>query len=272
MSNLLKRILTTAVAGPLFLLPIWLGGWWLVLLMLGCACLAFYELHELFHRKGVGHSVAWVLPFVILLPLAAGVCRADFLTAFGTLFFGWILLLLLRELFSSRSAVMVSLGAAVLTGLLASLPFASVVALDTILHPPGYGNLLLLVVVSTWIMDSAAYFGGIHFGRHKLFERVSPKKTVEGFLFGLAAAVLSGIAAGYWISSIPLKAAIACTLLVGIFGPLGDLLESRLKRDAGAKDSSTLLPGHGGLLDRFDSWIFVMPLLYLLTISGVLLG
>ncbi len=271
MSNLLQRILTAAIAGPIFLLLIWLGGWWLMLLMLGCSCMAFFELHELYHRKGVGHSVAWVLPFVILLPLAAGVSKTDFLSVFGTLSFGWFLLLLLRELFSSRSSVLVSLGAAVLTGVLACLPFASVVALDTILHPAGLRNLLLLVVLSTWVMDSAAYFGGINFGRHKLFERVSPKKTVEGFLFGIVGALMSGALAGLLMDSIPLRAALIATGLVGVFGPLGDLLESRLKRDAGAKDSSTLLPGHGGLLDRFDSWIFVMPALYLLCSSGLLL-
>ncbi len=123
---------------------------------------------------------------------------------------------------------------------------------------------VLTIFVSIWICDSAAYFAGRAFGKHKLFERVSPKKTWEGAIAGF----LGAIAAFLVMQSLVLPyltvvQALICGVIVGIFGQLGDLVESLLKRDAGVKDSSSLIPGHGGVLDRFDSILFVSPLLFL---------
>jgi phosphatidate cytidylyltransferase len=113
-----------------------------------------------------------------------------------------------------------------------------------------------------------AYFVGIRYGKHKLFPRVSPAKSWEGALAGFLAA-----AAGFWAFSMwlmpdfPTWLALTCGALVGVVGQLGDLAESLLKRDATIKDSSHLIPGHGGLLDRFDSMLFAAPMvLILLTI------
>ncbi len=124
--------------------------------------------------------------------------------------------------------------------------------------------LLLCILISIWICDSAAYFAGKGFGKHKLFERVSPKKTWEGaiagFFFGIIAFWLS---AEILIKDFPLIHSIVIGVIVGIFGQIGDLAESQLKRDAGVKDSSAIIPGHGGFLDRFDSILFVIPLVYI---------
>jgi phosphatidate cytidylyltransferase len=125
------------------------------------------------------------------------------------------------------------------------------------------GYTVLVVFASIWVCDSAAYFAGRAFGRHKLFERVSPKKTWEGAIAGFAGAVVA-FAAGKYLALpyMSLAEAILCGVIVGVFGQLGDLAESLLKRDAGVKDSSSLIPGHGGILDRFDSLMFVSPLLF----------
>jgi phosphatidate cytidylyltransferase len=129
----------------------------------------------------------------------------------------------------------------------------------------GWGGLTVIsLFAAIWICDSAAYFAGLSFGRHKLLERVSPKKTWEGAMAGGIAAILAFVAArALFLPYMSLTTAVVCGLIVGVFGQIGDLVESLLKRDAGVKDSSALIPGHGGVLDRFDSLMFAAPLVYL---------
>jgi phosphatidate cytidylyltransferase len=126
------------------------------------------------------------------------------------------------------------------------------------------GWTVLAILASIWVCDSAAYFAGRAFGKHKLFERVSPKKTWEGAIAGFLGAVAAFlIVRALVLPYLTVPHAIVCGTIVGIFGQTGDLVESLLKRDAGIKDSSALIPGHGGVLDRFDSLLFVSPLLFL---------
>lgn len=125
------------------------------------------------------------------------------------------------------------------------------------------GLTIVAIFASIWICDSAAYFAGRAFGRHKLFERVSPNKTWEGAVAGFVGAILAFVAAkALVLPYLSYGSAIVCGSIVGLFGQLGDLAESLMKRDAGVKDSSTLIPGHGGIFDRFDSLLFVSPLLF----------
>ncbi|MBK7257385.1 MAG: phosphatidate cytidylyltransferase [Ignavibacteriae bacterium] len=123
---------------------------------------------------------------------------------------------------------------------------------------------VLTIFAAIWVCDSAAYFAGRAFGKHKLFERVSPKKTWEGAIAGFLGAIAAFlIMQALVLPYLTVTQALVCGMIVGIFGQLGDLVESLLKRDAGVKDSSSLIPGHGGVLDRFDSILFVSPLLFL---------
>jgi phosphatidate cytidylyltransferase len=124
--------------------------------------------------------------------------------------------------------------------------------------------LVMTTLVTIWTCDSGAYYAGRAFGKHKLFERVSPKKTWEGAIGGAITAILVASALRYWLlPMLTVADGIVIGLIVGIFGQIGDLAESHLKRDAGVKDSSSIIPGHGGILDRFDSLMFVAPLVYL---------
>lgn len=126
------------------------------------------------------------------------------------------------------------------------------------------GYLIISIFASIWICDSAAFFGGTALGKHKLFPRVSPKKSWEGAVFGFVFAILAMILAKYLVLDfLLLKDSIAIGFITGTFGQIGDLAESLLKRDAGVKDSSGLIPGHGGIFDRFDSLLFSAPLIYL---------
>lgn len=126
------------------------------------------------------------------------------------------------------------------------------------------GWTVISIIVSIWICDTAAYFGGLSMGKHKLFPRVSPKKSWEGAAWGFAGALATMILfQQYALPYLTLTQAAVMGIIIGVFGQIGDLIESLLKRDAGVKDSSDLLPGHGGVLDRFDSLIYLSPILYL---------
>ncbi len=114
-----------------------------------------------------------------------------------------------------------------------------------------------------WVNDSGAYLVGTAFGRHRLMERISPKKSWEGFIGGL---VLSALVAWFisgWLGVVDRNKWIIISLIISIAGTYGDLIESMLKRSMGVKDSGTIMPGHGGFLDRFDSTLLSFPLVFL---------
>lgn len=133
-------------------------------------------------------------------------------------------------------------------------------------------GLVLSIFISIWVCDSAAYFIGKRFGKHKLFERISPKKTWEGAIAGFIFAILAFCAAVWFlIPGFGMIDAIVCGAIAGSVGQLGDLAESQFKRDAGVKDSSALLPGHGGAFDRFDSILFTSPAIFIYLCARLLL-
>ncbi len=128
------------------------------------------------------------------------------------------------------------------------------------------GLFLVVLLASIWLCDSAAYFAGRAFGKHKLLERASPGKTWEGSIAGFIICVAVWIAAPsifYKLSVIPQIHFIVFGIIAGSIGQIGDLSKSILKRDAGVKDSSNLIPGHGGVIDRLDSLMFVCPVILL---------
>jgi len=124
------------------------------------------------------------------------------------------------------------------------------------------GRTVLVLMGTIWAGDAAAYYGGRALGRHKLAPTISPNKTVEGSVAGLAGSIVAGILLGSWLLQRQISFLALASLAAAIAGQLGDLAESALKRSAGVKDSSSLLPGHGGMLDRLDSLIFAAPMFY----------
>lgn len=123
-------------------------------------------------------------------------------------------------------------------------------------------SLVATLFVSIWAADSVAYFVGMSIGRHKLFPRVSPKKSWEGAIGGLVGSAGAFVGMAMWIMPhLDVMLAVLCGVVVGIVGPIGDLAESLLKRDAVVKDSGEMLPGHGGVFDRFDSMLFAAPVM-----------
>jgi len=131
-------------------------------------------------------------------------------------------------------------------------------------------KIIIGLFVLIWTNDTFAYLVGKSIGKHKLFERVSPKKTIEGFLGGVVFAILAGfLISKFYIQPNPAfsnKSILIWTIIaiiVSVFGTIGDLIESKFKRIAGVKDSGSIMPGHGGILDRLDSVIFVAPIIFL---------
>lgn len=130
--------------------------------------------------------------------------------------------------------------------------------------------IILGMLLIIWTNDTFAYIVGKSIGKHKLYEKISPKKTIEGFLGGILFSVLAGfLISNYYINPKPTHLSksiliwIITAVLISVFGTIGDLIESKFKRIAGVKDSGNVMPGHGGVLDRLDSVIFVAPIIFL---------
>ncbi|MDR3311275.1 MAG: phosphatidate cytidylyltransferase [Oscillospiraceae bacterium] len=152
-----------------------------------------------------------------------------------------------------------------ISGIGIPLMLASLVSLRV--APQGYGEYLVLApVICAFVTDGAAYFCGLAFGKHRPFTHVSPKKSVEGFIGGLVTGTLSLVAYGLVLRALGLNARLVPLAAAGLFGAAateaGDLAFSLIKRERGIKDFGNLLPGHGGMLDRFDSMVFCAPVVY----------
>ena len=183
------------------------------------------------------------------------------------LFLPIIFLFFLYELFSASERPFHNIASVTLGILYIGVPFTLLewIALDRGYQPNLIAGLLLL----NWANDTAAYLFGSRIGKHLLLPRISPKKTWEGTLSGIGVTLVSGVAAGFIFPELSPVNWLVISAIIGVFGSLGDLIESMFKRGVQMKDSGRLLPGHGGLLDRFDGFIFMLPFstAYLLTVQ-----
>jgi phosphatidate cytidylyltransferase len=261
--NLLERAVSAVILLPL---AIWLtvvGGWPFALLVGLAAALAAAELLMMAGRleaaEWLGVLVAAAFPIMAgagaggdLMPAWSGLALAGATVVL-------LSLLLLRH--DEQAQVPARAGRIALAWLYCGLLPASIVGLRIRF---GFDWVILAFVV-TWANDTFAYFAGLSFGRHKLSERISPKKTWEGFAGGALGSLLGAAAMQHWrlAEELPLVGALALGAGGAVLGPLGDLVESLWKRAYGVKDSSRLIPGHGGLLDRIDALLFVAPWIYL---------
>ncbi|OOQ61230.1 phosphatidate cytidylyltransferase [Mucilaginibacter pedocola] len=174
--------------------------------------------------------------------------------------------ILIQELFKIESEPFTNIAYTILGVVMVCIPFSFFVALAYVLpanaetghnlHIP-LGFLLML-----WSNDTGAYLVGRFLGRTKLFERHSPKKTWEGFIGGVLIAALVGFIISLYFTELPWNQWVSIAIIIGCFGTLGDLVESMFKRSINIKDSGGILPGHGGLLDRFDGFLVAAPLVY----------
>jgi phosphatidate cytidylyltransferase len=171
--------------------------------------------------------------------------------------------MLIRELYARAESPIQNWAIAVLGQIYAALPFALmnfILFRNTSTVEAAYSPIFLLALFSfIWVNDTGAYIVGSRFGKHRLFERVSPKKSWEGFYGGLFFACIASFGFHYFAPHIHWAQWMGFATVVVVFGTWGDLTESLLKRTIGVKDSGNILPGHGGLLDRFDSVMMATP-------------
>ncbi len=265
----LQRILVVAILLPLGVALIMAGGLWfaaLVALLLG---LAVWEYAALFQQAGHQPARRWmlagVLALVLVRYLAGSQHDAAVLVAFLLLAMGLHLLAYERGRDAAPTDFLVTLSGGIYIGLLGSY----MVLLREL--PEGQWW-LLLSLSAVWLADSAAYLFGVRLGRHKMTPRLSPHKSWEGYLAGVLFGVLGTPLLLAWFQRLGLPAAAgfnsANAAILGaamsVLPTLGDLGESMIKRHVGQKDSGSLLPGHGGIFDRIDSWLWAMPIAYYL--------
>ena len=250
---------------PFLLWLIKVGGLWFFCFFCLLALLAVVE----FHRLALHNAHPPALWIVLLITLHFQVNFYFHFAEVWELLLAVVLVLLVMELFLKEGSPLLNLGS-ILPGLLyVNLSFGSLLRLR-LEAAGGKGEIMVfLMFFCVWAADIFAYFGGSTLGgkfiHRKLFERLSPHKTWEGFVAGLAGSIFASMIYGFFIPQLPLTAALLSGLLIGLASPAGDLIESMLKRDAGVKDSSGLIPGHGGVLDRFDTIMFVSPFIYFIT-------
>jgi phosphatidate cytidylyltransferase len=170
--------------------------------------------------------------------------------------------LFIWELFRKKENPFQNIAITILGVLYIAIPFSLLFLMGFTSN--GYEPKIILgYFILLWMSDTGAYLVGISIGRHPLFPRISPKKSWEGFFGGILLTIVSAYILSKYFTALPLSNWIVIALIVCIFGVLGDLIESMLKRSLNVKDSGNILPGHGGILDRFDSVIFSAPLVFL---------
>ena len=273
MKNLMVRTLSGLVLVAVFVGAV-LGSQWsfgaLLLLILVGGQTEFYKLARetgLSPQRWMGLAVGvllFALNFIVFRQFSRSVTdEAGGAVLYLLLYIGLLLpTLFVCELFRRSATPLANLGATLLGVLYVAVPlslllYVPVLAGDGVWRP----ETVLCYIFIIWANDVFAYLVGMTFGRHRLCERLSPKKSWEGFFGGLAGAVATGLAAAYaldanyWVWG-------GLALVASLSGVAGDLVESMFKRAAGVKDSGTLIPGHGGVLDRFDAMLLSAPFVF----------
>ncbi|MDI6401780.1 phosphatidate cytidylyltransferase [Balneolaceae bacterium ANBcel3] len=256
MSELGKRVLSAIIAAPLFLAVTWLGGWYFWVLIAVITVIIQYEINIMLEKQEIK---AW-MPGVITLSFPILLIPV-FPEGAWMLFLSGLLLVFILETFRSGNRGWTQLAPTIMLGVTIPALFSGLI----LIRNTGESNegliLTFALLFMVWANDVFAYFGGKLTGKHKLAPSISPNKTVEGFLWGLAGSIMVVVFFKLAVHGFPLAWAgtILFAFLTGCAGPAGDLAESKLKRAAGIKDSSNVLPGHGGFYDRFDAVLFSAP-------------
>jgi phosphatidate cytidylyltransferase len=248
----MQRLITAIALIPVALYLIFLAPWWLFLaaaLVMGFLC--YWEFAGLVAAHGIGR------PGLLGILSGAVILFAPQYTLIAV-----ILLVALALIVSMRNVdlreILPQVACALFGAFYTFAPWRFSVDLRQISV-----HLLFFALAVNWIGDTAAYYGGRAFGRHPLAPVISPKKTWEG---AAASVLVSGILAvlylGHFLPAVPYWEVIIMAVIGNVAGQFGDLVESAIKRGAGVKDSSNLLPGHGGMLDRVDSSLFSLPFVY----------
>lgn len=248
------RIITALVGMPIILAALYFGKLWLLAFVLAVVFLGIKEYHEIMLGIEIKAITSLSYTLAIIFPVAMYFNLISVEILFVMTFIVMTVFSLIFYMQPIKDCAIQLFGIYYLSGM-----FSYVLKIRVMENGFIY---LLLTFLFIWMSDTAAYFVGKFFGKHKLAPHISPNKTVEGSLGGLFFTVLFAFTiANIFQYSVSLMMLLA--IIVNVFAQLGDLVESAIKRQAKIKDSGNLLPGHGGILDRFDSALFAIPAVYL---------
>jgi phosphatidate cytidylyltransferase len=273
-SELTRRIIFAVIAAPTSIAIVYFGDWALAIVLSVLAALAAWELFRMARETGALPLEPAGIALAALLPIAVHAQRLGIYTLSLTAVVAMVLLLFASTIWlrgpagKPLSSVAITAFGVMYAGL-----FSYIYALryhDYAIGAAAGTALVFLPIFLTWTTDVGAYVFGRMFGRKKLMPSVSPGKTVEGAVGGLGLTIVicllyvRFILMPFALLGLTIQGAVLFAIVVSIAAQTGDLAESLLKREAGVKDSSRILPGHGGILDRFDGVLFVMPVAFLL--------
>lgn len=269
-ASLKQRVGVAFIFGPPILVFSLLGEYFFLAVLDAIIFFSMREFYRLTQRKGAFPATTLAIAFGLGLSWnfyfrKATSVGADSTTGILAVF---IIAVLLWELFRKKplpifNAAVTVLGVFYVPFLLSYLILVRELPITVGVSYLEGGKWVFSIFIIVWAADTAAYFWGARFGRHKLCVRISPGKTVEGAIAGFLTAIIFALLARLiLIRSLGTFDCIIIGLIIGTFGQLSDLVESLIKRDAGVKDASAILPGHGGILDRFDTLILISPLIY----------
>jgi phosphatidate cytidylyltransferase len=252
----LSRLLVAAVAIPIVLGAVYLGGWWLFALVAVVAAIALHEFWLLARPVSPLAPAGDVGGLLALVGAELGGTR----WLVGGVLTTFVLAFLLKGISEARQTATASISATVMGAVWIGVGLSFFILIRDL---PTHGTLATYtVVLAVWAGDTLAYVGGRLLGRHKLAPTTSPAKTWEGFVFGTIATVFVAFVTLYKQHFLTIGESIALGGVLAVAGPLGDLFESLLKRDMKVKDTGSLLGGHGGMLDRIDALLFAAPAAY----------
>ncbi|MCM1522759.1 MAG: phosphatidate cytidylyltransferase [Muribaculaceae bacterium] len=281
MKNLFTRALSGAVYVALICTAVILGGWWFIGLFAIFSALAISEFSRLSNSLTGGENTTTLVIDIaggLILTIGLACVNMQLFTPLttkligGTLFTLYLLYLIVRlvsQIYTREASPLVNLAFSYMSQIYIALPLGLMSMYYTL---PAGTPLLLAMFIMIWLSDTGAYLVGSMIGRHKLIPRISPGKTWEGFIggvcFAMGSAFVMKLCFPSVYSAIPLLGLVGLGFVVAIFATWGDLVESLIKRTLGVKDSGNIMPGHGGILDRIDSLLLVIPasLLYLITL------
>jgi phosphatidate cytidylyltransferase len=268
---MLKRAITGTFYVVAIVGSVYVGGWLLQFLFGVLVVLMLQEYSKMFQKKESKPNAILtpILGLILYSSAAYGIESGTHdirawtpLLALSLISFIWLALVELFKKSSTQPFANISLSIGGLCYIV--LPLSLIIQMS---HSDQEGVShhifpLLGIFIMIWCSDTFAYLIGKQIGKNKMFERISPNKTWEGFMGGMTFAILAGLVIAYFLDNQSYFSYAVMGALCAIFGTLGDLIESMLKRSLGLKDSGTILPGHGGLLDRLDSILVVIPVIF----------
>ncbi len=261
--NLRNRLIVGFTGGPIILLCAYAGGWYFFVPIAFLAVLSVYEMQAMGAHAGFRKFDLFGFLFTVTCLIRLYLYGKE---GIYEILIIYLTILLASVAVTNRPNKLAEISFRCVSTLYISLFLGSFILLREFSFSSGYyigGKFAMIVIVSVSFLDTIAYCSGKIFGRHQLFPRVSPKKTVEGGIGGLIGAVGAILLAReIFFRELPVHHAVVVGFVIGIAGQIGDVIASFFKRQLDSKESSGILPGHGGVLDRIDSLIFISPLIY----------